>query len=137
MQTSIDKAFQQLKVKVPSAEHSLRDQAFSYFKDKGLPTRKDENWKYTSLAFLTKSDWGLPQTTRNFDQSLLHPDFFHIVFVNGQYQAELSDSVPGLRIEESDLVPRSFKSGMTALNWAMTPKAIKITVEKSVSITKP
>ena len=36
---------------------SFREAAFAYFQQNGFPSVRDENWKYTNVAPITKEDW--------------------------------------------------------------------------------
>ena len=36
---------------------SIREAAFAYFQQNGFPSVKNENWKYTNVAPITKEDW--------------------------------------------------------------------------------
>lgn len=62
----------------------------------GLPTRKQENWKYTPLDGLFGQNFVLPQPatlTRDAVTSLgLDIDAVRLVFVDGRFSAELSDN---------------------------------------------
>lgn len=77
-----------------------RDQAFENFVSLGLPSKKDEAWKYTSLTHLKDLSFDLPQD----EGSLSHEDlkwisghldssFINIVFTNGVFNRTLSDDV--------------------------------------------
>ena len=61
----------------------------------GLPTRKHENWKYTPLDGLMNAEFvsrlaDINPTQR--DALALNVDALRLVFVDGQFRAELSDS---------------------------------------------
>ena len=73
----------------------------------GLPTRKHENWKYTPLDGLLNSRF----VTRPADVSraqrdalALTIDAVRLVFVDGQYRSDMSDSteVSGFEVEIND-----------------------------------
>ena len=133
--------FDGLKIKFKPGEVSVRQQAFDYFKDQGVPTRKDENWKYTSLQFLTKSEFSivdskvqkyLPQI-----KSHLNPDFYNIVFFNGILQKELSDSIPHIKFDHLDLKSEIYEDSLMALNWAMTEDPLSLEVPDGKIVDKP
>ena len=83
----------------------LRQEAFSNFSAVGLPTRKHENWKYTSLRQVTETNFRLPE--KSYDRELvsqaiasyLAPDRaalstgndIRLIFVNGQLDQQLSN----------------------------------------------
>ncbi len=61
----------------------------------GLPTRKHENWKYTPLDGLLNGEFvtRLAEVSpAQRDALALNVDALRLVFVDGQFQAELSDS---------------------------------------------
>ncbi|WP_312457212.1 Fe-S cluster assembly protein SufD [Pseudescherichia sp.] len=62
----------------------------------GLPTRKHEDWKYTSLDGLLKSQFVSKSSRISAEQrdALAMPiDALRLVFVDGQFDADLSDSL--------------------------------------------
>ncbi|MBI3107757.1 MAG: Fe-S cluster assembly protein SufD [Candidatus Rokubacteria bacterium] len=93
----------------PSWLCDLRRAAIGRFAERGLPTRRDEEWKYTSIAPITATafdfeadaiDDGVTEVT--LAPFCLSPEWSRLVFVNGRYSARLSTtgSLPrGARIE--------------------------------------
>lgn len=87
---------------------ALRRAALERLDTMRFPTRRDEDWKYTSVSAITNETWTLGRAipvkeddlSRTFFDGL---DALRIVFVNGVWQPELStplDELPaGLRIE--------------------------------------
>lgn len=63
----------------------------------GLPTRKHENWKYTPLEGLLNHQFAVPApealTTIQRDALSLPIDAWRLVFVDGRFNAELSDDL--------------------------------------------
>ena len=130
-----------LKNKFNSSEVPIRQQAFDFFKNQGLPTRKDENFKYTSLQFLTKSEFSsatssvekyLPKIKENLDSH-----FYHLVFFNGVFQPQLSDQIPHLKIAPFDLKADPFEDSLMALNWALSENPICLEVPDGKIVDKP
>ncbi|WP_069657928.1 Fe-S cluster assembly protein SufD [Arcticibacter eurypsychrophilus] len=74
-----------------------RNEAFSIFKEMGFPTRKYEEWKFTSLSAALKDEL---QLMIEHDHSLINTnrihslDAVHLVLVNGRFAPELSDALP-------------------------------------------
>jgi Fe-S cluster assembly protein SufD len=75
----------------------LRESALTRFAESGLPTPKQESWKYTSLRPLEKVGFGAdgaPRACISIDKapSLLPAasDHHRLVFVDGHYRADLS-----------------------------------------------
>jgi len=62
----------------------------------GLPTRKQENWKYTPLETLFSESFVLPQASNvsaaDLAQMALQLDAVRLVYIDGKFSAELSDS---------------------------------------------
>ncbi len=90
---------------------TLRQNAFEQFKQLGFPNRKVEDWKYINLIPFLKDDF-----TTEYDEEPLtisdesiagakinKLDCYHVVLVNGQYQSDLSDNIPGENIFVSTL----------------------------------
>ncbi len=87
---------------VPSWLQPLRDAGRSNWQAASLPTRKTENWRYTSLRQLSSGNYLAGPENAQPDKALV--DNFHIanlqrtqlVFINGQYQPDLStQELPG------------------------------------------
>lgn len=66
---------------------------------KGLPTRKTEDWKYTDTSVLTSQEWNFPpppestapQPSTKALKPFYHASDLNLVFVNGIYCASLSN----------------------------------------------
>lgn len=71
----------------------------------GLPTRKDEDWKYTSLDKLLASTFVAPAlpalTAEERDAHAVALDAYRLVFVDGQFDARLSDDLSASGFEVS------------------------------------
>ncbi len=79
----------------PAWLDELRERAFRRFDAVGLPTTKDEEFKYLSLRNLTESSfapaYGATVTRAEVEATPLGTtDAFTLVFVNGQYAPELA-----------------------------------------------
>ncbi|WP_282608128.1 Fe-S cluster assembly protein SufD [Pelagibius sp. Alg239-R121] len=76
---------------------ALRDRAMDAFSASGLPTQRRESWKYTNLRNLTQLELdgqSLAPRPVSIDRApSLLPDgsAYRIVFVNGDFRADLSD----------------------------------------------
>jgi Fe-S cluster assembly protein SufD len=102
---------------LPGARHApLRDwraASFERFRALGFPGPKVEAWKYTSVRPLAREDYALaaavPVRRADLVPYLLEqPNALRLVFVNGQFAAELSDDL-------SDLPGRPVQSLAAAL----------------------
>jgi len=76
--------------------HQIRKSAFESFRKSGLPTSKNEDWKYTNLRPLAEHNFSLAVECPDFTE--INPDLFlipadesfRIVLVNGYFSANLS-----------------------------------------------
>ena len=78
---------------------SLRETSRSIFESQGLPGRKVESWKYTSLTELAKTNYIPAAVADDVDVITIPvtipqiPGALRLVFVNGAYRADLSDDL--------------------------------------------
>nr|HVY12753.1 hypothetical protein [Alphaproteobacteria bacterium] len=82
----------------------LREEALSRFLQRGLPSMKEEDWRYTSLSSIEKQDWQRVLNTANVQEtipSLAADSIARLLFVDGYHSsahARLKRVPPGLRI---------------------------------------
>ncbi len=142
----------------------LREAAFDRFTEVGFPTVKDEEWKYTNVAPLTKLSF---QTARDELSSTVTPADVNrlgcveaknnqLVFVNGVLRKDLSsiEDVPGviaIGLDEAVKDPayqeliREYlargvgynTNGFVALNTAMLASGAFVLIPRNVEIHKP
>ncbi|MBL4638219.1 MAG: Fe-S cluster assembly protein SufD [Proteobacteria bacterium] len=136
--------------------NNLRQQALEQFNSQGLPSKKVEDWKYTSL-------WDFAQQTFIHDaaanavtasqsaQLALLEDAYRLVIVDGVYSSELSqlkDMQVGLTLSSLstgvEQVQQQLgqqvdvaKAGLTALNTMLMNDGVVITVSANTEIAKP
>ena len=101
--TPFDEAFRALEegdgTQAPARIQSLRASAFERFRRLGFPTTKNEDWHFTSVAPIAEHEY-IHVTTPSGDvqRGALGPflfgrtDWHTLVFVNGRYAAELSNT---------------------------------------------
>lgn len=93
---------------------NLRRDAIERFAERGFPTPRDEEWKYTSIApiataaFDLEADQGADEADDRLTEeatasSCLSPDWSRLVFVNGRYAAKLSTVRPQSRVRIESL----------------------------------
>ena len=87
------------KVDVDTYVHDIRSKSIKTFEDKGFPTKKDEDWKYTSLNRILKENYTLfPKKEnaleyRDIKKYFIHDiDSYKIVFIDGKYSSYLSET---------------------------------------------
>jgi Fe-S cluster assembly protein SufD len=135
--------------------NSIRQEAFRVFKTLGVPTSRNEEWKYTRIGGLFNKDFKLQvnksnELTASDIDSLRLPGYENaneLVFVNGRFSAALSvvrsAALVICPLEEaasnqySDIVARNFnhsahylKDGINALNTAFVQGGVFIQVKK-------
>ncbi|MEM8829593.1 MAG: Fe-S cluster assembly protein SufD [Cyanobacteria bacterium P01_G01_bin.19] len=71
-----------------------RQQAKSWLSHLSVPSRRDEDWRFIDLADLTAGKFVAPASKKAFDKTPLQKTADNrLVFVNGTYNAELSDAL--------------------------------------------
>lgn len=86
-------------VNVDHPVHDIRSEALKVFEAKGFPTKKEEDWKYTSLNSLLKVNFSIFSKQENtleykdVKKYFLHEiDTYKIVFIDGIYSSNLSET---------------------------------------------
>jgi Fe-S cluster assembly protein SufD len=145
----------------PSSIQSMRETAFEAFRRLGFPTTKNEDWHFTSVAPIVEHDY-LYITTPSGDvqPAALAPftfgqtDWHTLVFVNGRYAPELSNTsalprgvklidlhtawreAPEL-VEQLAQITRYDDRAFSALNTAFMHDGAVVRVERGVEVEKP
>jgi Fe-S cluster assembly protein SufD len=140
--------------------HDLRNEAIKTFEDKGFPTKKDEEWKYTSLNSLLKENYSLfPKEENNVEfkdvkKYFLHEiDTYKIVFIDGIYNSFLSETTHDkfdACLLSSAISKKKYQpvieayfnkiaknESLTSLNTAFAKEGAYIFVPKHVEADKP
>lgn len=125
---------------------AFRQAGYDYALHKGLPTRKEEDWHYTSVKVLGEVNF-MPSAYNPVEPSHdtimmikthLNPEFTNIVFFNGVLNRTLSAELPaGFTLRELSEYPNHFDDTFDALNGAYLAKPLNLVVEKETSVEKP
>lgn len=125
---------------------SFRQAGYDYAFNKGLPSRKDEEWHYTSVKVLGEVNF-MPSAFNPVEPShdtmveikkYLNPDFTNIVFFNGVLNKTLSQELPeGFTLRELSEYPNHFDDTFDALNGAYLVKPFVLSLAKETSVEKP
>ena len=97
---AFNKLQQRTSPRQPEWLRSLRQEAFDLFFDTGFPTTKDEAWRFTNVTALSREQFSLPEaggiqlTTEDLQPFILPGAACRLVFVNGHFVPELSDTGP-------------------------------------------
>ncbi len=150
-----------VSVDTDSNVHDIRSKAFDYFEQHGFPSKKDEEWKYTSLKSVLKHDYNIfPEADSAIEFAMVKKYFLHeidsykIVFIDGVYSSFLSEtSHDGYDIcllsaalkkpKYKPTVDHFFntiaakKSGITSLNTAFSKEGAYINIPKNTVVPKP
>ncbi len=148
-------------IDIDSHVHDIRSDAISNFEVKGFPSKKEEEWKYTSLNSILKYDYSVfPKNNQSLEYKDVKIYFLHeiesykIVFVDGVYSSFLSDTsheIADICILSSALkrpkykmiIDRYFgeiaskKESLTSLNTAFSKEGAFINIPKSTVLPKP
>lgn len=137
-----------------------RDDAIARFEASGVPDRRDEDWKYTNLAPMARTQFTTDRAPRALSRDIIEPYLLdggagpRLVFVNGWYSAALSDltgAPAGVLVEElqgeagvadlpSDLLDRCADLGalpFASLNTALTTGGALIRIPANVQCVEP
>ena len=144
-----------------STIHEIRTSSLKQFEALGFPTKKDEAWKYTSLAKLLKNDYSIfpkKETITELKEVkkyfLYDIDTYKVVFIDGIYSPFLSDTThDGIDVcllsaaltkdKYKETIETYFNTiakkddSLTALNTAFTKEGAYIYIPKSVVAEKP
>ncbi len=106
----------------PQWLRTLREKAFGRFCDVGFPTTRDEDWRFTSVAPISQQTFILPPdnsarlNVEDLQPFLLSSAICRLVFVNGHYASELSDS---------EKIPAGVEVGSLAEAIQKNPKTLE------------
>lgn len=138
-----------------------RKVALSQFLDKGFPTKKDEEYKYTSLKEITEKDYNFFPTENHTiseeklkELSLGEEDFDRMIFINGIFRKDLSsitnENAEILTLKNAmndeahkNIIELYFNSlannnlAFTDLNLAFSENGFFLKVDKNKVVDKP
>jgi Fe-S cluster assembly protein SufD len=139
--------------------HGRRREAFKRFVDKGFPTKRDEEWKYTNLKPILKHDYRIfAKDDRTVDFSTIKPfflndvDTYKLVFIDGYYSSWLSETThqgfdictfSNMLSKYQDVAQQYFakalpkEESMAAVNTAFAREGAFIRIKKGVTVDKP
>lgn len=140
--------------------HDIRTKAFENFEKLGFPTKKLEEWKYTSLNAVLKNDFSLfpnKETTVDLDEVkkylIQEIDSYKVVFIDGKYNSFLSETTHDLLdvcLMSSALTKPKYKivienyfnkiaqqDNLTSLNTAFAKEGAYIYIPRNVEVQKP
>ncbi len=139
--------------------HKIRQEAFKVFEEKGFPTKRDEEYKYTNLKPILKHDFRIFNKSENaVDFKDVKPyfisdvDSYKLVFVDGVFSSWLSETThenfdictfSSMLNKYQDVANKYFNQAMPAgdaissVNTAFAREGAFIRVKKSKTVDKP
>ena len=145
--------YNQFKQKFPLGSikaASLREDAFGRLQKNGMPTKKNEAWKFTSIKKFSEIQWNLPIEQEHLSHedmkalsTKLSTDFYNYVFVNGQLNQTLSDEFENwmtlTETTESDYLNPDIESEMQLVDLSKAASAQKLNINISAGqlVDKP
>jgi len=141
---------------------TLRDAAWQVYEQTGLPTIRNEDWKYTDLSRLTAvlgETWWTPSHAAGLaaetieEQAISELDAYRLIFANGRFQGNMPDLPEGVSViplsalltsdagkaakvlEMDENVP--LFNGAIAVNSAMASDGACICIADGVKLDKP
>ena len=144
---------------IDSYVHDIRSEAIKQFESIGFPTKKLENWKYTSLKKLLNNDYSvLPQLNnvlefKDIRKYLIDDiDSYKIIFVDGKYCSHLSETThegmdicilsAALSQPKYELIIENYfnkitnDDGITSLNTAFSNEGAFVHIPKNKFVEK-
>jgi Fe-S cluster assembly protein SufD len=139
--------------------HKIRQEAFKVFEEKGFPTKRNEEWKYTNLKPILKHDFRIFNKSENavdfkdVKQFFVSDiDSYKLVFVDGVFSSWLSETThEGFDIctfsnmlhKYQDVADQYFNKALpqddavAAINTAFAREGAFIRIKKNKTVDKP
>jgi len=140
--------------------HDIRKKAIDTFEEKGFPTKKEEDWKYTSLNAIINKDYSIfPKGDKEIKYEKVREYFLHdidsykIVFIDGVFSSFLSKTThDGLDVcllssvlskEKYKAIIEAYynkiasKDSITSLNTAFAKEGAYINIPNNKEVDKP
>ncbi len=149
---------QKLGAQLPEWMKELRQQGLSRFNELGIPTIKNEEWKYTNLSSLAERKFYIPEPQPFKELGELHeyldPAEINVVFVNGDFHPKLSNltdlpkgvsivnlttaSAPGIQPFETHIreYQQKFSDPFAALNDAITHGGVLVKIDEKTVLKR-
>lgn len=148
------------RVDINSDVHEIRSKALQNFEDLGFPTKKLEEWKYTSLNSVLKQDYSIfPNKDVAIELADVKKYFIHdidtykVVFIDGKYSSFLSETThdkidvclmsAALNKDKYKAVIDTYfnkvakEDNLTSLNTAFASEGAYIHIPKNTEVQKP
>ncbi len=140
-------------VKRPKWIQELRHLSFQNFQAQGLPTVREESWKYTNVKPIDKKEFILAKAHDDFSPLKLKEALpaIHVFVVNGHFHSMFNTDIEGLNIkslhsammekaegiQKLNKLAKNIDHGFAQLNSAFLHDGLYIHLEKNTQIQKP
>lgn len=121
---------QQIKPLAP-----IQAQALKYLEEKGFPSKKQENWKYTSLKSWIEKDYSLAKS-EGLKPEIAKSSTFKAVFINGCFKQELSNLPAMIQVQHKD-AQGEIQDSFEALNATLSPAWTILNIPKTTTFKQP
>ncbi|MEI6866273.1 Fe-S cluster assembly protein SufD [Flavicella sp.] len=150
-----------VEIDIDSNVHEIRSKAFNNFENLGFPTKKDEEWKYTSLNAILKHDYSVfPKSVVSLAYNevkkyfINETDCYNLVFIDGKFSSFLSETTHDgmdICVMSAALSKPKYKmivdayfnklasenNSLSELNTAFTQEGAFINIPKNKVVPKP
>ncbi len=122
-------------------ERAFREHAWAQFARLGLPDRKNEAWKYSSIAGLTRSAWPLAPASLDIPDSALEliskwkARFEVLIVINGEPRGMAPEGVSVLNFSTRDRI--EYEDGWIGLSAALARPGFELRVGRNVKLERP
>lgn len=125
-----------MNLELNDIETPIQKQAYERLKGLGLPSTKDEDWKYTSLKKFMNTPLSL--NTSSVDAKALVKTILPklpecdsvILFINGSYHPELSCLAEGLNVSPNETPRTDHEDALTLLRSMSPTQQLTISIEQ-------
>jgi Fe-S cluster assembly protein SufD len=142
--------------------HQVRKKAIAWFEENGFPTIKQEEWRFTNVSPISKTQFSATTPTASSAVNIeavqpffIDNEFIRLVFVNGAFTPELSnvgDLAKGVTVStlqeamenEQDVIKTNLakhanidENGFVALNTAFLNEGAYVHVGKNIVLEQP
>ena len=121
--------------KSSKSSEDLKKSAHDFLSLKSFPTKKDENWKYTSLKSWIEKDYVLA-SDEGAEIQVKSTNTYPLVFVNGQFQKKLSQ-IPGKVQVSSKSRSVTLSDSFDAISRLNPVESFEISVSANTSLDMP
>lgn len=122
-------------------ERAFRENAWAQYTRLGLPDRKTESWKYTSLTAVTRAEWPLASESIQIPTEALElvarwkNEYDILILVNGEPRGMPPSGISVLNFSAAHRV--EFEDGWIGMSAALARPGFELRVGRDVTLAKP